>query len=98
MSNIAAEYPMTSGRLSLAAFTLAVAAVATWLLANTFEALWFPAAALGIVAVVLGRKARGRARAAGSKGTLALVAMIVGGLLAAQVVAWTVIWGIGQLV
>ena len=54
------------------------------------DELWLGAAFVGLVAAGLAW----RARRAGRKRTLALVALILGGLVAAQVIAFTIGWGI----
>ncbi len=99
MSNIATARLAPAGRLSLAAFALALGAVIAWVLAATVDdGLYLAQGVLGLAALALGRKARNDARRAGSNGALALAAMIIGGLLATLVIAFTVVWGISELV
>jgi hypothetical protein len=91
MSDLAPPYRSSAGRSSVLALGLALAAVATWLAAASgIDELWFGAAFVGLVAAGLAR----RARRAGGKRTLALVALILGGLVAAQVIAFVIGWGI----
>ncbi len=99
MSNLATERLLPSRRLSLAAFALALSAAATWVLAATADdALYVVVGALGISAVAVGGKARADATRAGSKDRLALAAIVIGGLLAALVLAFTVVWAITEVV
>ena len=95
MSDLASPYRSTAGRSSVVALGLALVAVATWLAAASgIDELWLGAAFVGLSAAGLAW----RARRAGGKRTLALVALILGGLVAAQVIAFTIGWGIYHLV
>jgi hypothetical protein len=74
---------------------LALAAVAVWLVAAAgVDELWLGAAFVGLVSAGLAS----RARRAGQDGVVTLVALVIGGLVAAQVIAFTIAWGVYHLV
>ncbi|MGH3136435.1 MAG: hypothetical protein ACRDPV_08080 [Gaiellaceae bacterium] len=100
MSNVAAtQGRATSGRLTYAAIGFALASVVVWVLAGVVDdALYTVTGILGIVAFGLGFKARREDRQSGSRGRLPLAAMLVGGFLGAAVIAFSVAYGISQLV
>ena len=100
MSDIAASRGRASaGRLTYAAIGLAVASAAVWVLAGVVDdGLYVFTGVLGVVAFGVGLKARRDERRAGSRGRLALTAMIVGGLLGGAVIVFSVVYGISHLV
>jgi hypothetical protein len=100
MSTVAtARSDAVSKRLSIAAFAGGLATVATLVLAETVnDALYLVGIALGVATVAVGAKARRDARRSDSKGRLALAAMIVGGLPAALIIVYSVVYGISKLV
>jgi hypothetical protein len=100
MSNIAtAGAESASNRLSITATVFALATVLVWLFAATVnDGFYVLAAALGLAAVGVSAKARTEARRNGSKGRLALAAMIVGGFIAAAVIVYSAVYGISKLV
>jgi len=74
-----------------AALALALLAVATWFLAGVVDDALYPvSAAIGAVAAVAGWKTH--KDETGRKSTVSLIAMIVGGLLAAEVILFTIGW------
>src|SRR5919198_2635018 len=91
MSTIAtARAGAASSRMSIAAFASGLATVAVWVLAvSVNDALFLVTAALGVTTVVLGARAWQSARRSGSKGRLALAAMIVGGFPAGAVIVYS---------
>jgi hypothetical protein len=98
MSSVATARVTPSSRISLIAFALALITVVTWFIAATVnDALFLAVAVVGAGTVALGAKAR-KARRGGSKGRLALAAMIVGGLPAALVVVYSAVYGISKIV
>lgn len=99
MSDFASTYDAPSSRLSYVAIAFAVASFVIWLLAGSVDqGLYIPAGVLGIVGFGVAVKARREARRAGRHGRIALAAMIVGGLVGAVVVAFTLVEGVSQLV
>jgi hypothetical protein len=92
MTDLASPTLTTRGRfLPAAALVLALSSVAVWLLAGIVDdALYAVSAAGGAVAAAAGW--RTRKDRTGAKSTVALVAMIVGGLLAAEVIVFTIAW------
>jgi hypothetical protein len=99
MSSVATARVTPSSRISLIAFALALITVVTWFIAATVnDALFLAVAVVGAGTVALGAKARKEARRGGSKGRLALAAMIVGGLPAALVVVYSAVYGISKIV
>lgn len=98
MSNVATAGLARSSRLVPAALTLALAAVVGWVVAALWaEELFLVAALVGAVAAAIGVKAWRAARRQGSAARPALVAIAVGGLVAAQVAVYALVWAIGEL-
>jgi hypothetical protein len=98
MSDLAPTYRTVATRSSWIALALALASVVAWVVAaGGADELWLGASFLGLVAAGLAWRSRREARRAGGKGTIALVAMLAGGLVAAQVIAFTIAWGIYHL-
>jgi hypothetical protein len=99
MSDLAPSRPTFIKQSSWIALALAVASIVAWVVAaGGADELWLGAAFLGLVAAGLAWRSRREATRAGGSGTLALVAVIAGGLVAAQVIAFTIGWGIYHLV
>lgn len=89
----------TPSHTSFVAFAGGLATVTLWALAaSVSDALYLVAAAFGVATVVLGARARQGAKRAGSRGRLALAAMIVGGLPALAVIVYSIVHGISKLV
>lgn len=92
MSEITA-HPHTS-RGALVALLFVLAAVALYVAAGAVDDAFYALAGIaGLIAAIAGARAR-----RGPGRTIALGAMIVGGLLALATAVFSVIWGIGQLV
>ena len=99
MSNVATASAARSTRVTPVALALAVAAVAVWIVAGLWaDELFLVGALVGGAAAILGEKARREARREGSPPRLAVVAIVVGGLVAAQVAGYSLVWAIGELV
>jgi len=92
MTDLASPSVTTRGRfVPAAALVLALSAVAVWFLAGIIDDALYPVSAtVGAVAAAAGWKTR--KDRTGEKSTRALVAMIVGGLVAAQVILFTIAW------
>jgi len=92
MSEITARSHPSRGALVALLFVLV--AVALYIAAGAVDdGLYLWAGIAGLIAAIAGARAR---RGPGRR--VALAAMVVGGLFAAAVFVFTVIWGIGQLV
>ncbi len=88
------EAPAVTRGRAVAAAALALAGLAAWILAGTVDdALYLVSAASGIAAVVAGWTARD-----GATRRLALAAVVVGGLLAAQIIVYSAVWAVSELV
>jgi hypothetical protein len=99
MSTVATARVAPSSRLSLIALALGLITLVTWFVAATVnDALFLPVALVGAAAVAAGAKARREVRRGGSKGRLALAAMIVGGLPAVLVIVYSAVYGILRIV
>lgn len=99
MSEVVTSSIAPPSRSSLVAFVLALGAACTWLLATPInDALFVVAAAVGAVAAAFAWKARSDTRRAGANSGLAVAALIIGGLVTAQVLVYTAVWGISELV
>ena len=100
MSTVATARPgAASNRMSIAALAGGLATLAAWALAESVsDAFYLVAMAVGIVTVVVGARARRGARRSGAKGRLALAATIIGGVPAALIVVYSVVYGISKLV
>jgi len=99
VSDLASVHRTASSRLSYIALAFALGSLVFYLLAGTTDdGLYVVAGALAVVAFALGVKARRDDRRAGLRGRFPLVAIIVGGLLGGAVIAFSIVWGISQLV
>ena len=96
MSDLAPTYPAATGHASWIALVLALASIVTWLVAATatVDELWLGAAFLGLVAALVAWGVR----RAGARNARTLTALILGGLVAAQVIVFTSAWGLYHLV
>ena len=95
MSDLASPYRSSAGWWSVVALGLALLAVGTWFAAAAgIDELWLGAAFLGLASAGVAW----RARHAGARNALTFLALIAGGLVAAQVIAFTIAWGIYHLV
>jgi predicted Na+-dependent transporter len=100
MSDLASAHRAPSaGRLSYAAVAFALGSAAAWILAGMVDdSLYVVTGALGIVAFGLGLRASRQAKRLGARRWPALAATIVGGLLGAAVIAFSIVWAISELV
>ena len=100
MSDVAtARGRVSAGPWSFVAVVFAICAVAVWVLAGIVDDGLYPVAGvLGIAAFGLGLKARREARRVGTAQWPALAATIVGGLLGALVIVFSIVYGVSQAV
>jgi hypothetical protein len=97
MSGFAAARPARRSPLSYVALALALAAVVAWVLAGMLDdGLYVVTGALAIAAFAVGGKAWRDAKQVGFPRRSALAAMIVGGLLGAAFIVYTVVWAISE--
>ena len=98
MSNVATAGFARSGRLVPVALTLALAGVVGWVVAVLWaDELFLVVALVGAVAAAAGVRARREVGRQGSGALLALAAIVLGGLVAAHVAAYALVWALGEL-